>query len=75
VPKVNCHHRTAWAQSQTKNEEFQKKYAQITNKFSYQFMKHFCVDGISDWDTLVKFNSSGEFSDRKWIKSLDESGK
>lgn len=58
-----------------KNEEFQKKYAQIVNKFSYQFMQHFCVDGIIDWDTLVKFNSSVESPDKELIKSLDKSGR
>jgi len=56
-----------------KNEEFQKKYAQIVNKFSYKFMQHFCVDGIIDWITLVKFNSSMESPDRELIKSLDKS--
>lgn len=58
-----------------KNEEFQKKYSQIVNKFSYQFMQHFCVDGIIYWDTLVKFNSSVESPDKELIKSLDKSGR
>lgn len=58
-----------------KNEEFQEKYAQIVNKFSYQFMQYFCVDGMIDWDILVKFNSSVASPDKELIKSLDKSGR
>jgi hypothetical protein len=38
-------------------------------------MQHFCIDGIIDWDTLVKFNSSVEFPEKELIKSLDKSGR
>lgn len=41
-----------------KNERFLESYAQITNKFSHQFMNDFCVDGKINWEKLVKFNSS-----------------
>jgi hypothetical protein len=58
-----------------KNEEFQEKYAQIVNKFSYLFMQHFCIDGIIDWDALIKFNSSVESPDKELIKSLNKGSK
>lgn len=40
-----------------KNEDFQKAYAQLHNKFTYDFMIDFCEDGIIDWEKLVRFNS------------------
>ncbi len=41
-----------------RNTEFQKEYAQIINKFTAEFTTDFVVNGIIDWETLVKFNSS-----------------
>jgi hypothetical protein len=41
-----------------KNEEFQKEYAQIVNKFTIEFSEKFVVNGKINWDALVKFNSS-----------------
>jgi len=41
-----------------KNEEFMESYARIINKFTFEFNKNFCADGIIDWNKLVKFNSS-----------------
>jgi hypothetical protein len=55
-----------------RNEEFLAKYAQIVNKFSYQFMQHFCEDGIIDWAALVQFNSSVESPDQELTKSLNK---
>lgn len=55
-----------------KNEEFQDKYSQIINKFSLRFAQLFCVDGIIDWDALIKFNSSEKTPNRELIKSLNE---
>lgn len=43
-----------------KNDEFIKKYSKIVNSFTFQFMQHFCEDGVINWDSLVKFNSSSE---------------
>ena len=40
-----------------KNEEFENARAQIINMFSEEFCKKFCVDGMIDWESLVKFNS------------------
>lgn len=54
------------------NEEFQNKYAQIINKFTYLFMQHFCVDGNIDWNALVKYNSSTEAPKRQLIRSLNK---
>ena len=44
--------------SSIKNEEFQREYAQIVNKFTAEFTRDFVVDGKIDWETLVRFNSS-----------------
>jgi len=41
-----------------KNEEFQKEYAQLVNKFTIEFSKKFVINGEIDWDALVKFNSA-----------------
>ncbi|MDR3260257.1 MAG: cytosolic protein [Tannerella sp.] len=42
-----------------RNEEFQKLYTQMINKFTRQFANEFCnVDGEIDWGKLVRFNSS-----------------
>jgi hypothetical protein len=41
-----------------RNEEFQKSYPQIINRFTKQFSIEFCDDnGNIDWQKLVKFNS------------------
>ncbi|MDR0712962.1 MAG: cytosolic protein [Bacteroidales bacterium] len=41
-----------------KNEEFQKSYHKMINKFTKQFVIDFCKeDGEIDWEKLVKFNS------------------
>jgi hypothetical protein len=40
------------------NDEFQKSYAQMINKFTKQFSNDFCKDnGEIEWDKLVQFNS------------------
>jgi len=41
-----------------KNEEFQKEYAQIINRFTLEFSEKFVVNGKISWDALVKFNSA-----------------
>lgn len=43
-----------------KNEEFQKSYARIINKFTYEFITKFCLDGVIDWEKLTKYNSAIE---------------
>jgi len=41
-----------------RNEEFQKSYAQIINRFTKQFSNDYCNDdGEIDWVKLVQFNS------------------
>lgn len=40
-----------------RNERFVESYAQIINKFTYEFMNDFCVDGNINWEQLVRFNS------------------
>jgi len=41
-----------------RNEEFQKSYTQMINKFTKQFSNDYCNDsGEIDWEKLVRFNS------------------
>jgi hypothetical protein len=41
-----------------RNEEFQKSYAQMINRFTKQFSNDFCDDdGAINWDKLVRLNS------------------
>jgi hypothetical protein len=51
--------------SKEKNEEFNKEYSVLINKFTFLFMYHFCDDGKIDWDSLVKYNSSAEETKKK----------
>jgi hypothetical protein len=44
-------------QAKERNEEFLVEYSRILNLFTQEFMNDFCVDGIIDWDKLVRFNS------------------
>ena len=41
-----------------KNAAFQKRYDQILNRFTKEFIEGFCDDGVINWERLVKFNSS-----------------
>ncbi|MEW5842644.1 MAG: PmeII family type II restriction endonuclease [Bacteroidota bacterium] len=41
-----------------KNEEFLLAYSQLINKFTFEFSKDFCVDGIINWVKLVRLNSA-----------------
>jgi hypothetical protein len=43
-----------------KNEQFTEAYAQIINKFTFEFAKDFCEDGKINWEKLVKYNSGFE---------------
>jgi hypothetical protein len=40
-----------------RNEEFFAEYSRILNLFTQEFMDDFCINGIIDWDKLVRFNS------------------
>ena len=41
-----------------RNDEFQKSYTQMINKFTKEFSNTYCKDnGEIDWDKLVQFNS------------------
>jgi hypothetical protein len=41
-----------------RNDEFQKSYSQMINKFTKQFANEFCNNaGEIDWEKLVRFNS------------------
>jgi hypothetical protein len=51
-------------QAAQKNEEFAEAYAQIVNKFTYQFTGLYCTpDGTIHWERIVRLASqrSGEF--------------
>ena len=41
-----------------KNEEFLNAYNRLINILTFEFNKQFCVDGVIDWKSLVRFNSS-----------------
>jgi hypothetical protein len=41
-----------------RNDEFMQSYAQMVNKFTFEFSKDFCLNGLIDWEKLVKYNSS-----------------
>lgn len=44
-----------------RNEEFQKLYSQMLNKFTKEFIDDFCTEsGEIDWNKLVQFNSSSK---------------
>jgi len=43
-----------------KNDEFQKEYAQIVNKFTLEFSEKFITNGEINWDALVRFNSASD---------------
>jgi len=44
-------------QAKERNEEFLAEYTRILNLFTQEFKEGFCVQGIIDWDKLVRFNS------------------
>jgi len=44
-----------------RNADFRERYAQMINRFTGQFVDHFCAaNGAIDWEKLVAFNSSRE---------------
>jgi hypothetical protein len=47
-----------------KNEEFEVERAKIVNMFTEEFSKKFCIDGVINWEALVKFNSQVQQKDR-----------
>lgn len=48
-------------QAKIKNEEFEKSYIQMINKFTKEFSNEFCEDnGDIDWEKLVRFNSAAK---------------
>lgn len=44
--------------AQERNERFTSAYAQVVNRFTEEFSRDFCRDGIIDWFALVRLNSS-----------------
>lgn len=40
-----------------KNEEFEKQYAILINKFTSEFSSEFCQNGIINWKKIVELNS------------------
>ena len=45
-------------EAKQKNEQFQKEYAKLINKFVVEFSTEFCAkDGEINWKKLVEFNS------------------
>jgi hypothetical protein len=52
-------------QSKIRNEELAAEYDRALNLFTQQFMSDFCVDGVIDWEKLVRFNSGKPISKNK----------
>lgn len=44
--------------SKEKNESFLEAYSILINKFTFEFGREFCIDGVINWGALVKYNSS-----------------
>jgi len=44
-------------QAKIRNEELATEYDRALNLFTQQFMNDFCIDGVIDWERLVRFNS------------------
>lgn len=55
-------------QAKEKNIEFSKAYAQIVNKFTFEFAREYCKNGIIDWGKLVKLNSSSSRIENKKLE-------
>ena len=48
-------------QAKERNEEFQRSYSQMINKFIHEFTTDFCdSNGVIEWEKIVKLNSSNE---------------
>ncbi|OQY55698.1 MAG: cytosolic protein [Candidatus Parabeggiatoa sp. nov. 2] len=46
-------------QAKQRNQEFMDEYANVINRFTFEFLKKFChSDGQILWEEIVKFNSS-----------------
>ncbi len=43
-----------------RNQKYEAEYSKQINIFTQQFAKEFCVDGVIDWEKIVKFNSGKE---------------
>ncbi|MEW6165877.1 MAG: PmeII family type II restriction endonuclease [Pseudomonadota bacterium] len=49
------------SRAKERNEEFEKEYSKVINRFTAQFILDFCAqDGAIDWDRVVAFNSAAE---------------
>lgn len=44
-------------QAKERTDKFLVEYARVLNLFTHEFMEDFCVDGVIDWEKLVRFNS------------------
>ena len=40
------------------NSEFAARYAQVINTFTQQFLDEYAINGVIQWDKLLKFNSA-----------------
>ncbi len=41
-------------------EDFLKEYSRTLNNFTQQFITEYCVDGVIDWEKIIKINSALE---------------
>lgn len=50
-------------QAKERNKAFSLEYGKIVNLFTREFMDEFCIDGMIEWEKLVRFNSG-----KKWLQ-------
>jgi len=56
-----------------RNEEFNREYGKVLNKFSKQFIESFCKkNGEIDWERIVEFNSGMNNKSKTKQKNLQE---
>ncbi|MBI5827792.1 MAG: cytosolic protein [Deltaproteobacteria bacterium] len=47
-----------------RNEDFLNSYSSLINVFTQKFIADFCVNGMIDWEGIVRFNSSAEVPEK-----------
>lgn len=52
-------------EAKVRNEELASEYDRALNLFTQEFMNNFCVEGVIDWEKLVRFNSGKSVSKSK----------
>ena len=51
-----------------RNDAFKKEYDRILNRFTNEFYQEYCVDGLIDWEKIVRINSEKNLPKKKRMK-------